>query len=327
MNLQEAYNIVGASENTPDDELKQIYKSAAKKYHPDVYSDKEKFKIINEAYQLIIDSRQHPEKYSSPFGSSPFGSQGGFGINISDLFNNFGGQQQTQARIPKLQDPQLSINLTFKQSILGHEQEIKYSKATKCETCDGQGVQLLSNGCKHCNGFGRIMQQNGQMMFSSTCGHCRGQNIKNNKCNACSAKGYILKETIEKINIPPGITNNATLRVQNAGNYQGASIFGEAYGNVILNIKVEKDNELELVGNDVVFNLKLSLLDALSGCQKEVKTINGTQNINVLPLSKNKDEIVLSGLGVKDKGGVERIVLSIAYPDDIDKLKEYLKGN
>jgi molecular chaperone DnaJ len=331
MNLKEAYNIVGASENTPDDELKQIYKSAAKKYHPDIYSDKDKFKIINEAYQLITDHREHPEKYSSPFGSSPFGSSpfGGQPININDLFNNigFGGQQQHQHKIAHLPDPKLEINLSFRESIIGVEKEIKYKKGIKCDTCKGEGVQLLGNGCKHCNGMGRVTQQNGPMMFSSTCGHCRGQNIKSNKCIPCKSKGYIEKEMTEKINIPSGITNNTTLNVRGAGHYRGASIFGESLGDVLLHINVEKDDELELVGNDVVFNLKLSLLEALEGCTKEVKTINGTQNIDVPSLTKNRDEIILNGLGVKDKGGNEKIILAINYPENIDGLKEFLKGN
>jgi molecular chaperone DnaJ len=320
MNIQEAYSTLDVQDNISDIDLKSIYKKLAVKYHPDRFKDDpDKFKKINEAYQLITDYRKNPEKYNPP-SRSPFGG-GGFNINLNDIFGGgFGRSQQTEINAPPIN---LSTKISFKESVLGVEKEIAYKKTIKCDGCDGKGKEPQSNGCKSCNGFGRVVQQQGNMHYSSSCNKCHGQNVKFKDCIKCKSKGALEVDVNAKINVPP--CNSTILRIQGAGHYMGsAGPFGDAYSDVFLNVTVEPDVDLKLDGNNVVCNLQLSLIDALTGCSKQVRTIYDTRTVDIPAKSKNRDEVVLSGCGVKQANGSQRVILNIDY-GDVDKLIEFLK--
>lgn len=320
MNIQEAYNTLEVQDSISDDDLKKEYKKLAMKYHPDKYKeDPNKFKIINEAYQLITDYRQNPNKYAQR--TNPFSGRGGFNINLNDILNGFRSGHRNEITANPIS---LNTRISFKESILGVEKDISYKKNIKCDDCNGNGKEPIPNGCTNCNGFGRVVQQSGNMHFTSSCNKCHGRNVKFKNCDKCNAKGTKEVDVDVKINIPPG--NPATLRIQGAGNFAGSGPFGDAYTDVYLNVNVDKDQDLILEGADVMLNLKLSLIDALTGCKKEVRTIYDTREINIPAKSKNKEEVIIQGCGVKQAGGNQRVILDIEYPNDVDGLVEYLKN-
>jgi molecular chaperone DnaJ len=324
MNITEAYSILGMPENATGDELKSQYKKLAVKFHPDVYKeDINKLKEINEAYQYINDYKANPQKYNTmPFGQSPFGSGGT--INLNDLFKNgFGGQQQRQFNYPPIN---VNINISFKDSILGIDKEIQFKRHIKCVKCDGQGNEHLGNGCQACGGKGRIMSQQGNTMFSGTCTKCFGKNMETKKCEPCNSVGVQEVDTQLSIHIPAGINNNSSMRLKGVGNYVGASIFGDACTDVFVSVNVDTLEGLILEGTNVVSHLNLSLLEALTGAQKEIKTIFDTRQVQIPAGSKNKEEIILEGLGVVSAQGKQRVILDIEYPNDTNDLVEYLKS-
>lgn len=329
MNISEAYSTLGVSQDISDDDLKSSYRDLAKKFHPDIYKDDpNKFKTINEAYQLITDHRAHPEKYQprSPFGNgSPFGA-GGFHININDILSGFGAQAQESALQFNFSQIHKTIPISFNESILGTNQNIEYRKYTKCVKCNGTGFKKEKNDCIQCDGFGRIVQNKNGAVYSMSCNKCYGKNIKRHNCPDCANKGVVDIGVALTIHIPPGTCNNSQLQLRGQGHYEGQTVFGESYSNVILSIKVEPDSELEMVGIDVVSKVNISLLEALTGKTERVKTVKGEYAINILPKSKNKDEIKIDGCGVAGTLGYQRVVININYPENIDKLIETLKG-
>ena len=88
--------------------------------------------------------------------------------------------------------------------------------------------------------------------------------------------------------------------------------------------QIDVINEL-LLGNDVILNINLSLLEALKGCNKSVKTIDGDKEIVIPSMTKNKDEIILPKLGVGRQGN-QKTIVNIQYPskENIDKIIEIL---
>jgi molecular chaperone DnaJ len=322
MDITEAYSILGVDKSISDEDLKKRYKQMAKDHHPDIHpEDAEKFKQINAAHQLIQDHRQNPEKYAprSPFGGGGFG---GFSVNLNDLFGGLNNEpQQKQINLPPIV---FNIDISFQESILGISKELKYTRCIKCDTCNGTGSEAISNGCTSCNGFGKITRRSGNTVFTSACSKCQGKGVKKKDCIACIGKAIKDTDVSGSVNIPPGTKNNDILRLQGAGHYTGNSIFGDAYGHVSINVKVIPEDNMLLVGTDVVSTLKLSMADALVGCKREIKTVLGMKEIEVIPMSRNNDEVEIKGCGVANTNGTHRVVLDVAYPDNTDELIEFL---
>ena len=124
--MKDYYTILGVPKGASPDEIKRAYRKLAHQYHPDKIGkgNGEKFKEINEAYQVLSD----PEKRQAydQFGTTDFSNQGPAGGNFEDIFNQFGGSgfggfssvfdDLFGAALAQVQI-QLQINLT--QAILG----------------------------------------------------------------------------------------------------------------------------------------------------------------------------------------------------------------
>jgi len=335
MDLKEALNVIGLPKTASADEFKVKYKELAKKFHPDIYKeDPNKFKRINEAYQLIQDYKVNPDKYDRPPPSmhNPGGFRrvdiDGFSINLDDFFTNAGVQTPEKEKSKTFSYGPLNVptTISFKESVIGVNKDISYKKYIKCPHCNARGSQSTGNGCQSCNGFGRILSNNKGMVFTKVCTKCYGKDIKVESCNPCSSLGVMEVESNVTIHIPPGTINNATLRLKGAGHYLGSNVFGDAHADVYVFVSVIPQEGLTLEGSHVVSHLKLSLLEALTGCTKEIRTIYDTQEVEVPIKSKNKDEIHLHGKGVVSASGVQRVIFDVEYPSDTDDLIKYLKN-
>ena len=319
MELKQALDLFEMDKSSSEEEFKSKYREFTKKYHPDIYKeDPNKFKEINIAYDLIKDYKKNPNKYDNPNFNQGFNPFSGFGININDIFN----QQHRQSYVQHIQ---VKTTISFKEAVLGTEKEIEYDKNVKCNDCDGQGSSMIKNDCKHCDGFGRSVSQTRGMIFTRGCDKCNGEGVTTKECKSCNSTGSKSSHIKASVNIPSGVVNNATLGLRGAGHFAGSSMLGESYSDVYLTINVIPDDILTMEGSNVILNIDIPLIDALTGCEKEVKTIFGTKNINIPSLSKNKDSVILPNLGVKSANGSQVVILNIKYPDNVNDLIEYLK--
>lgn len=306
MNLQEAHSILELSPNTSTDDAKKKYRELTKKYHPDVNKDpgaEDKFKKINEAYKIISTGESSEREDFSPFSS---------GFNP---FSGFGNQQTMQRPIIPIE---LHISLSFKESVFGCSKELKFSRNGKCTLCSGQGVAVLNNGCDVCGGKGQISGQQGNVYFSQTCHKCHGR-TKTAKCNTCNGSGTISTDVSVQITVPGGVASGNILRLGGMGNYVNSIFNMDQFADADVNIEVIPDKELFLSGKDVFFNLEISLLEAIQGCQKNIPTVIGNKEITINPLSKNKDEIIIPNVGVNQVGN-QKVILNVKYPADTNKL-------
>ena len=141
------YDILGVPKGASDDELKRAFRKLAQQWHPDVNATPEadeKFKEINEAYQVLSDP-QRRQAYDTfgragvggagPEGFGPFGGFSGFG-DIFDAF--FGGATTNNARRgrpPAGADLRYDLRLTFDEAIRGAEKDVAFTALGTCETC------------------------------------------------------------------------------------------------------------------------------------------------------------------------------------------------
>jgi molecular chaperone DnaJ len=309
--LQEAYSVLDLPETSSPEEAKKKYRELTKLWHPDVNKSPEaeaKFKKINEAYQVVSSGKSSDREDQWPT-SAPF--------NPFSHFANFGSQRMYDGS-------PISVNLTisFLESVVGCEKEVKFNRLSKCTNCQGAGEYTQHNGCTACNGKGQVIQQNGGIIRIQNCPKCGGK-VQKSSCGSCKAVGVIQMEASARVSIPGGVTNNDTLRLGGIGNYIGS--FGplEQHSDVHLHVKVTPQAGLSLEGTQVICTLELSLQEALQGCKKIVNSIDGFREIEVPPRARNKDEVIIPRLGV-NRTGNQRIILDVKYPEDISQIIEVL---
>jgi len=330
MKLTEAYNALGIPQGSDEETAKKAFKRLASKWHPDVCKDdgaEERFKSINTAYERIKSG----EPDESAFAQGGFGgiNFGGFGINIEDLIGRsggFGGFNRQPNRKPiQATDIHLTETISFRDSVLGCTKDLRFNRNVKCDDCDGSGQKSLDNGCDRCGGKGRIISQQNQFIHQSVCPKCHGQ-VAVQSCMRCSSNGWLTEEFSTSVRLPPGITNEKNvLRLGHCGNYAGSSMLGDQYTQGYLTVNITPQEGLSLEDNDVISSIEIDLLDALQGCVRSIPTIDGNKDAIIPEGTRNKEEIVLSNLGVA-RSGNQRLIVSVKYPDDTRKLIELLKN-
>lgn len=301
MAKRDYYEVLGVSKTASPEEIKKAYRKLALKYHPDKNpNDKaaeEKFKEAAEAYD-VLSSPEKKQRYDQ-FGHSGMGGAGGFGgagMSMEDIFSQFGdlfggggffggfggGQPRQQNRGSNLR---LKVELTLEEIAKGVEKKLKVKKYVACNSCHGNGEKNGNShvSCSQCNGTGQVTRiQNtllGRMQTTSTCPACHGNGkmIKEN-CPDCNGEGIVRGEEVISVKIPPGVYEGLQLSVTGKGN---AARHGGSNGDLIVLIKEKDHPELIRDGNDLLYNLFISIPDAILGASAEIPTLEGKVKVSI----------------------------------------------
>lgn len=308
MNLQEARNILEISDSATPEEAKKKYRELTKKLHPDVNKEpgaEDRFKKINEAYQVVSTgkSTDREDIHSDPFRGNPFA---GFGFNVQ------------QTKYHHANNININTTISFKESVLGCKQDIKFNRNIKCNNCNGNGVANINNGCITCGGKGQIVTRQGNMISSRTCHKCHGV-VKTESCKLCNSSGLQSAEVSINVTIPGGIQDGNILRLSGMGHFVHSVMGFDQHTDAHLYVRVIPQSNLKIDGEHVISTLELSLLEALVGANKKVDTILGEREIIIKPQTRNKDEIILSNLGVNGQGN-HKVILDVKYPENINNI-------
>lgn len=298
------YQILGVSKNSSADEIKQAYRRLARQYHPDVSKEhgaEQKFKDINEAYQILGDPNKK-NQYDT-FGSTG-GPQGFGGINFEDLFQGFGSSQfgniedifegffggggRRQKKGPqKGNDLQYEMDLSLEEAYLGGEKEVEIQNLDACHICKGFGAEpgTQSKKCPACNGIGQVQQSQRTILGSFTqvvpCVKCAGTGeIISNPCKNCRGSGRIKSSNKVKVKIPAGIDNGYRLRISNAGD---AGIKGGPHGDLYILINVAQHTRFKRQGDDLFLTEKIDFVSAILGETIELKTLTDKTTLKIPP--------------------------------------------
>ena len=357
MASKDYYGVLGVEKNASDDEIKSAYRKLAKKYHPDLNKDNpsaaEKFKEVNEAYEVLGDKqkRSNYDKFGNAEGAnfsdffggngggfsggfSSGGGFGGFGDIFGDIFSAFGGGSGARAQTARGEDINLSLNISLKESAFGTTKDIRVTKLQECSHCKGTGAKsgTAFETCPDCKGAGRVrFQQNtifGTTIREGICNTCKGTGKKvKEKCAECSGKGYSRVNKVVSVKIPAGIDNDQVLRMRGEGN---APTTKGVAGDLNIKIKIDKDKMLTREGKDITLTVYVPFTTLILGGKVEIPTLDGKYNLEIKELTQSGTVMRLKGKGVyelhKDSRGDMLVTLKSEVPKQLDKkVKEKLQ--
>ncbi len=308
------YEILEVSRDCSGAELKKSYRKLAMKYHPDRnQGDKEaeeKFKQINEAYQVLSDEEKRSiyDKYGKE-GLERHGGFGGGGMDdFMDIFNSmfgggfggFGGFGQAR-RSPDqkyAQDFEQEITLAFHEAVFGCEKKIDIVYKVPCSDCKGTGAKDgKMETCDYCKGQGQVVMRQGPMTFAQTCPKCKGEGkTVAEKCSTCHGRGYQTKEESVTIKIPAGVDSGNRLRVQGRGNEDKYGRRGDLY----LTFIVEEDEHFIRNGSDIYIEVPVFFTQAVLGAELTIHSLEEELKLDLKPGTKDKAQFVFPGEGVVD---------------------------
>ena len=312
MAKRDYYEVLGVDRGASADEIKKAYRKAALKYHPDKNpGDKEaeeKFKEAAEAYDVLSnpDKKARYDQFGHEgmnAGAGGFG--GGFsggGFSMEDIFSQFGdifgghfgggfggfgGSSRGGRRVNRGSDLRIKVKLSLKEVVNGTTKKLKINKDIACDQCGGTGAKDKDSytTCKTCNGAGYVSQVVntffGRTQTTQPCPNCHGEGkVITSPCPKCHGEGVVRGEEVIEIKIPAGVGEGMQLSVSGKGN---AARHGGVPGDLLVLIEEEPDKELVRDGNDLIYNLNLTIPQAVLGASVEIPTVDSRAKVKIEP--------------------------------------------
>ena len=304
------YEVLGVKKDATADEIKKAYRKLAKENHPDLHpGDKaceERFKEVNEAYEVLSDEEKR-KKYdqfghaafdpNAGYGAGGFGGGfGGFGDfgDLGDIFGSFGdifgfgggGAQRSNPNAPRKGDNiRSSVSISFEEAAFGCEKEITIGRVEQCPDCKGIGCQpgTTPEVCPDCKGTGTVRTTQrtpfGMVQSTGACPKCKGTGkIIHQPCKTCRGMGMIRRQHKVKVTIPAGIDDGQAISQRGKGN---AGANGGPAGDLLVSVIVRPHARFERDGNSVLLQQPISFAQAALGAEIEVPTLDGNVKMTV----------------------------------------------
>jgi len=315
---EDYYEVLGVSKSASAAEIKKAYRKKALQYHPDKNPGdakaEEMFKKAAQAYEVLSDSDKKA-RYDQ-FGHAAFEGAGGFGgggMNMDDIFSQFGdifgsafgggfsgfgGFGGGGQRRVKGSNLRIRVKLTLEEVANGVEKKVKVRRKV-------QAVGVSYKTCSTCNGNGQVTKITntilGRMQTAATCSACggSGQTI-DKKPSGADAQGLIVQEETVSIKIPAGVEEGMQLKVSGKGN--GAPGNGIS-GDLLVAIETEDHATLKREGDNLHYDLYISISEAVLGTSKEIDSVGGKVRIKLEPGIQSGKILRLRGKGVSNLNG------------------------
>ncbi len=354
-NKRDYYEVLGVQKVASEEEIKKAYKKMARKYHPDLNpGDKdaeEKFKEVNEAYEVLSDSEKKA-RYDQfgfagvdpNFGAGGGGYGGGAGFDFGDLgdiFGSFfgggfgGGQTRRNPNAPQRGESiRMNLTISFEEAAFGCEKELELDRYESCETCHGSGAApgTSPETCPDCGGSGVVQtrRQTPMGVFASTapCSRCggRGKIIKE-PCKDCRGSGMVRRRRKIQASVPAGIDNGQTISIRGQGH---AGKNGGPAGDLLVTITVRPHELFRREGTSVLCEAPITFPQAVLGAELEIPTIDGKVKYDIPEGTQSGTTFRLKGKGIPALNGRGRgdqyVTVYIETPRNLNReQKEALK--
>ena len=351
MSKLDYYEILGVGKNASADEIKKAFRRQAATHHPDRGGDEEKFKQLNEAYEVLSNSEKK-QRYDQ-FGHAGVGADGagfgGFGQgqdfhfdfgdgSLGDILGSFFGGGQRQARAHRTRDIEIAITLAFEEAIFGVEKEIKLDLHDVCKHCRGNraepGKEVKT--CQGCKGSGQTVHllrtAFGNIQQQAVCGKCQGEGDSPEQiCSECRGQGITKQSQTVSLKIPAGIDDGVTIRLREYGDKNRRGQAGDLYA--IIRVKAHKKFTRE--GDLILSEETINMTQAALGDEIEVATVDGPVKMRIPAGTQSGTDFKLTKHGVPHLRGSGRgaqiVSILVKTPTKLsrkqkDLLREFATG-
>jgi molecular chaperone DnaJ len=330
MAKRDYYEVLGVGKSASPDEIKKAFRRAAVAHHPDRGGDEEKFKEVNEAYEVLKDpsKRQRYDQFghagvgsSAASDGNPFGGFSGAGaqdfnfdfgdLGLGDIFGSFfgggfSGSGRTQ-RTSRGRDVETSVEISFEEAIFGTDVQMALNLDDVCVHCKGTTVEPGYNVeiCPECKGSGQVSRVTrtifGNIQQVVTCPKCGGRGkIPEKLCTVCRGSGTQRKRQTISLKVPAGIDDGATIRLRG----HGEAIANGEKGDLYVSVRVKPHKKFTREGDLILSSEHISMVDAALGTEIEVETVDGPVQMRIPIGTQSGADFKLSGHGApKLRGG------------------------
>ena len=346
------YEVLGVQKGASDDEIKKAFRRKSKEYHPDLHpGDKEaeeKFKEVNEAYQVLSDADKR-DKYDRfghagvdpNFGAGGGGFNGGgfggfdFGDIFGDIFGGGFGGGRTRNGPKRGADIRQVIDITFEEAAFGCSKKINVTAQEKCESCGGTGAKKGTpvETCQNCHGTGRVQTRQrtilGYMTTETVCPQCHGDGkIIKEPCRDCRGTGVVRKNKTIEVQIPPGIDNDQTIQLSGKGE---AGAKGGPNGDLLITVRVRPHEIFKRDEYDVYIDMPITFAQAALGAKIQVPTLDGAVEFTIPEGTQTGSKFRMKGKGIpylrSKSRGDEYVTVTVEVPRNLSsRQKEMLRS-
>ncbi|WP_247728930.1 molecular chaperone DnaJ [Halovivax limisalsi] len=356
---EDFYDVLGVSSDASADEIKRAYRKKATEYHPDVSDDpdaEEKFKKIQKAKQVLTDEdkrdaydRMGHDRYeqaekhgfdasdggAGPFGGAggvggdPFGGAGGMGGGLGDIFEQvFGGRGGGGRRRPRAgRDLRTELEITLEDAFEGVERQFTVERPAECDECGGSGHPPSADAepCPECGGRGQVTQVQqtplGRVQQTTTCRRCEGEGtLYSETCGECRGEGYVRDEVTLTVDVPAGIRDGQTLRMEREG---APSPEGGPRGNLLIDVSIADHEAFRRDGDDLHYDLAVSFPQVVFGDTVSIPTLDGSVEFEIPAGTQSGETMRLQGKGMPRLRGRGRgdlfVTTQVVTPESLNE--------
>lgn len=346
------YDVLGVGKNASADEIKKAFRRKAVELHPDKQGgDEEKFKELNEAYEVLKDSskRQRYDQFGhagvgGAAGGNPFEGFGGFGqgqnvnfdfgdLGLGDIFSSFfgGGQTGGRQRQARGNDVETRIEISFDEAVFGTEVDLKLNLEDTCSHCKGStaepGYELKT--CDTCKGSGQVVTATrtifGNIQQASICPTCKGTGkVPEKVCTVCHGKGTERRTQNIQLKVPAGIDDGATIRLRE----HGEAIANGPKGDLYVHVRVKAHKRFTREGDLILSEEHVGMVEAALGTEIDVETVDGPVRMKVPAGTQSGTDFKLSNHGVphvrSESRGPHIVTIVVDTPTKLTKQQKEL---
>jgi curved DNA-binding protein len=302
------YEMLGVPRTASGEEIKKSFRKLARQYHPDVARDKkkaeEKFKEINEAYEVLGDAAKR-KKYDELGANWKSGAD----FRPPSGWEHFSGGQNSRGRGPG-----------------GVEFETHFGGTGFSDFFEQLFGSRMRGGA---GGFGRSPNFSGEESAE------RGRDVEGDIMVTLeeAARGSIRSVSVRhgsrtethQVKIPAGVTEGQRLRIAGRGEHGSG---GGAAGDLYLRVRLAKHPDFEVEDHHLLYEAELAPWEAALGAEISVPTLTGRVNIKIPAGTQGGQKLRVRGRGLPPSGDllvVTKIVIPEKISDAEKKLWEQLK--